>query len=133
MAASVKVMLAGNRRYIINVTGTFGGADETDTVIVDVSTLTGPKGLAVDKVAIDEIWWSINGYTGIKLEWNDTASGPADELIDHYAGQGYMDYRSYGGKSPTGSATGAVGDVILTSSGGATNGNFSLLINCRLK
>lgn len=131
-AAVMKVMVNGNRKYVVNVTGVWDTADEVDTVIIDRSTLTGPDGVNIPgRIRIDEITWAVGvGFDSILLSWDDAA----DENIDYYQGQGYMDYRPYGGKSVTGDpTTDTEGDVQLTSSGGAAGDTYSFLIHCTLK
>lgn len=129
MAASVKYLVKGNNRIVVNVTGEFSAADETDTVIIDVSTLTGPDGTPPTSVRIDEITWSVGaGFDSVKLEWDATT----DDIIEYLQGQGYMDYRPYGGKNDPKSA-GSTGDVILSTTGGAANDSYSLLISATLK
>lgn len=132
MAAVVKTLVSGTRRLVINVTGIFSVADETDTVIIDRSTLVGPDGVNIPgRIRIDEITWAVGiGFDYVQLSFDDAT----DESIDYYQGQGYMDYRPYGGKSMTGDPTTATeGDVQLTTLGGAAGDTYSLLINCSLK
>jgi len=131
-AAIVKVMVSGTRKYVINVSGVWDTADEVDTIIIDRSTLTGPDGSSIPgRIRIDEITWAVGvGFNSILLSWDDAA----DENVDYYQGQGYMDYRPYGGKSMTGDATtDTEGDLQLTSEGGGTGDTYSFLINCSLK
>ena len=93
--------------------------------------MSGPDGgKTPSAIRIDEVTWAIgSGFDYISLEWDATA----DQLIDYYQGQGYMDYRPDGGKSPDTTAGGYVGDLILTTSGGATGDTYSFLIRCTLK
>ena len=131
-AAVMKVLLNGTRKYVVNVTGVWDTADEVDTVIIDRSTLTGPDGVSIPgRIRIDEITWSISpGFNSVLLSWDDAA----DENIDYFNGQGYMDYRPYGGKSMAGDPTTATeGDIQLTSEGGAAGDTYSFIINCTLK
>lgn len=129
MAAAVKYLIKGSRKIVVNVTGEFSVADETDTVIIDVSTLTGPDGTPPTSVRIDEVTWSIGaGFDYIKLEWDATT----DDIIDYYQGQGYMDYRPYSGKVDP-KSSGTTGDVLLTTSGGAAGDTYSFLIAATLK
>jgi len=130
-AAVMKVMVSGSRKYVVNVTGVWDTADEVDTVIIDRSTLTGPGGVLPGRIRIDEITWNVGpGLDYVLLSWDDAA----DENIDYFSGQGYMDYRPYGGKSMTGDATtDTEGDVQLTTAGGAAGDTYSFLIHCSLK
>lgn len=129
--ATVKTLISGNRVYIINVTHTWATADATDEVIIDRSTLTGPDGQNIPgRIRIDEITWAISSGMTVRLEFDDAT----DEVIENLQGQGYMDYRPYGGKSMAGDPTTATeGDVLLTEDGGAAGDNYSIMIRCTLK
>ena len=129
--ATVKVLHSGGRNYIVNITGAFSAADETDVVVVDRSTLLTANGNTPNKIRVNEITWAVGvGFDYVLLEWDDGT----DEAIEYLQGQGYMDYSMFGGKSPAadpGSAT--EGDIILTTSGGATGDTYSILLHCILK
>ena len=128
-AAKIKYIFTGTKRIVINVTGIFDTADETDTVIIDVSSLVGPDGTAPTSVRIDEITWAVGaGFDYILLE----CDASTDDVIDYFQGQGYMDYRPYGGKHDP-KSTGTTGDVILTGSGGAAGDTYSFLIAATLQ
>ena len=129
MAASTRYLVKGSNKIVINVTGAFSGADETDTVLVDLSTLVGPDGTPPTAVKIDEFTWAISpGFDAVVLEWEHTT----DDIVDNFAGQGYIDYRSVSGKNDPRSA-GGTGDLILTTIGGAANDTYSFLIRATLK
>lgn len=129
MAITVHTQVEGNNRFVYNVRGdyTTSGADETDEVVIDLSSKTGPLGMAPSKLRIDEVWWTINKYDYIKLEFDHTT----DYLLDFFYGQGYMDYRPYGGKIDQG--TGGTGDLLLTTEGGEAGGSFSFIIAGKFK
>lgn len=129
MAAATRYLIKGTRNIVVNVTGTFSVADETDTIIIDKSTLIGPLGVEPGSIRVDEITWSVSpGFDSVRLEWDHTT----DDIVDNYQGQGYMDYLPYGGKNDPKSA-GDTGDLILSTTGGAALDNYSLLISCTLK
>jgi hypothetical protein len=130
MAAATRYLVKGQNKLVVNVTGAFSVGDETDTVIIDLSTLAGPEnGVAPTAVRIDEITWSLNGgWDYVLLEWDHTA----DDVVDYFHGQGYMDYRPYGGKNDPRSA-GDTGDLVLTTAGGAAGDTYSFLISATLK
>lgn len=130
--AIVKTVFQGTRKLIINVTGLFNTADETDVVIIDRSTLIGPDQKTIPgKIRIDEVTWSVGaGYDYVVLDWDDAT----DEVIDYFQGQGYMDYRPFGGKSMSGTPINDTeGDIQLSTSGGAAGDTYSFLIECSLK
>lgn len=127
MAATVLTQREGQNLFTYNVRGVFDTADETNTVIIDLSTKTGPLGSAPSKIKLEEIWWTINGYNYVLLSFDRGT----DVTIDYYSGQGYMDYKPYGGKIDNG--TGGTGDLLLTTSGGAAGSNYSFIIVGRFK
>lgn len=128
MAAAVHTAIQGNNVMVLNVRGIYSAADETDTNILDISTFAGPNvGGPPSKVRIDEIWWAINGFSYVLLEFDRTT----DYTIDYFSGQGFMDFRPEGGKVDKG--TGNTGDLFLTTGGGAANATYSLKIWLRLK
>jgi hypothetical protein len=132
MAAVVTTLFQGNNKYTINVKGVFSVADETDTIIIDRSTLTGPDGGNVPTyVRIDTITWAVGvGFDYVMLEFDDAT----DEVIDYFQGQGYFDFRPFGGKKMSAApTTAAEGDVLLSTAGGAANDTYSFIIECTLK
>jgi hypothetical protein len=129
MAVSTKVVFSGKNKYVVNITGIWATADETDTVVIDKSALTGPDGIEPGSIRVDELTWSIGaGYDYVMLEWDHTT----DDRIEILQGQGYMDYRPYGGKQDPKSA-GGTGDIVLTAVGGAAPDTISILMSCTLK
>ena len=129
MAASTRYLVKGQNLVVVNVTGVFSVSDETDTIVIDKSTLAGPDGIEPGSIRIDEITWAVGpGFDYVLLEWDHTT----DDVVDYFQGQGFMDYGIYGGKDDPASA-GGTGDLILTTSGGAAGDSYSFLIKCRLK
>lgn len=128
--ATIKTLVSGKTKHIINVTHTWVTADETDVVIVDRSALLSADNVAPAKIRVDEITWAVSpGLDAVRLEW-DFAT---DEVIENLQGQGYMDYRPYGGKNPGGTPASATeGDITLTTIGGAAGDSYSILLHCTL-
>jgi len=130
--ATVKTMVSGNRKLVVNITGAFSVSDESNVVVIDRSTLTGPDGSAIPgRIRVDEITWAVGvGFDYVLLDWDDAT----DEVIEYLQGQGYMDYRPYGGKSMAGDpTTDTEGDIQLSTLGGATGDTYSILLHCTLK
>lgn len=128
MAALTSYIIKGRNIVLINVRGVFNSADETDTVIIDKSTLAGPDGsVEPGSIAIEEITWSVGlGFDYVVLEWDHTT----DDVVDYYSGQGFMEFCP--GKNDPKSA-GGTGDLVLSTSGGAAGDTYSFLIKARLK
>lgn len=128
---TVKTVFKGSRKLVVNATHTWVTADETNVVVIDRSTLIGPKGTMPRSIRVDEITFtSTPGLEILKLSW-DLAT---DEVIEITSGQGYFDYRPFGGKSPgTAPATDTEGDVLVSTVGGAAGDAYSILIHCTLK
>ena len=82
-----KVVFAGTRRRVVHLTNISDGTGEADVVKVDVSALTGPDGTAPTYTVIEEIQWSINGFTSVRLEWDATTD---DEIAILGTGNGYF-------------------------------------------
>ena len=130
--ATVKTMVSGNRKLIVNITWTYSVGDESDVVVVDRSTLIGPDGVNIPgRIRIDEITWAVGvGFDYVELSWDDAT----DEVIEYLQGQGYMDYRQAGGKSMTGDpTTDTEGDIQISTSGGAAGDTYSIYLMCTLK
>lgn len=130
--ATVKTMISGNRKLVVNITGTFSVSDESNVVVIDRSTLIGPDNSSIPgRIRVDEITWAVGvGFDYVLLDWDDAT----DEVIEYLQGQGYMDYRPYGGKSMAGDpTTDTEGDIQLSTSGGATGDTYSILLHCTLK
>lgn len=127
MAAQVLIQREGGNLFTYNVRGVYGGSDETNTVIIDLSTKVGPLGAVPSKIKLEEVWWTINGFNYVLLSFDRGT----DVNIDYYAGQGYMDYKPYGGKIDNG--TGGNGNLLLSTSGGTSGGNYSFIISGRFK
>ena len=128
--ATVKTMVSGSRKHIVNITGAFSASDESNVVVVDRSALTGPSGVLPGRIRVDEITWAVGvGFDYVVLDWDDAA----DEVIEYLQGQGYMDYRPYGGKSMAGATTtDTEGDIQLSTSGGAAGDTYSIMLHCTL-
>lgn len=130
--ATVKTLISGNNKLIVNITGIFDTTDESNVVVIDRSTLTGPDGLNIPtKIRVDEITYTSGiGFDYVLLDWDDAT----DEVIEYLHGPGYFDYRPYGGKSMAGApTTDTEGDIQLSTSGGAAGDSYSILLHCTLK
>ena len=116
-----RILLDSEKRAVIQIhLASDGAAGElTDEVLVDVSTLSP----APSKTTVEQIWWDLVGFD-LKLEFDATADTILWKLG---AGEGYQDFRSFGGiKDNTGA--GSTGDVVGTTTGFAAAGDEGTLL-----
>lgn len=97
---------SNNKNIYVLVNIASDGSEETDTVIYDNSTLVND----VTRGKVMEIWASGNS-ANLTLEWDQTTDSPIASFDPAYTQ--YLDFRSFGGV-PNPAATGATGDVVLT-------------------
>lgn len=136
-----QIMLDGPRHLIVRFTGTYVDTAISDVQWVDLDatshTATVAAGMAdgtervtsLESVAIEELWYSIQGFDGIRLEWDHTT----DSVIGILGtGEGYMDFRGYGGLQDDGS--GGTGDVLASVVGTpAIDDTYDITIKFRKK
>lgn len=132
---TLKTVMNGTRKFSVNITGghtlTDSAADLTNAVVIDRSALIGPdRQNPPTRIRIDTITWSIGvGYDYIVLDFDDAT----DEVIEILQGQGFFDYRTFGGKSMAGAPTTATeGDVQMTTAGGGAADSYSIFLECTL-
>lgn len=126
-AVSSKVLFNGSRKYSVSLFGEDDGTGETGVTKVDISTLTGPDGTAPSKVMVEDITWDVQGIAKVELYFDKTTT---DERIQICSGQGYTDFKPYGGLGPTAAA--GTNDIILDSAP-ANLGTYNITLNLRLK
>jgi hypothetical protein len=132
---NVEVLHDGSRKLIVNLTNVSDGTGEgTLTSKVDLSATSHTATLAggsvatpgsvytLDKLVLEEIWWTVIGFDGVRIYANRTN----DFLFANVGtGEGYKDYRKDGGLVD--SETGGTGDVQLqTHGGGAANDGYAI-------
>lgn len=95
------------------------GTGESDVVKIDKSTLTATDGREPIALDLVEITWSVFGANHVLLEWDHATD---DEILP-LSGNGYMKFDDPL-KDPR--SAGGTGDVLLTTSGMAANGGYSI-------
>jgi hypothetical protein len=123
------VLFSGRNRYAVRLTNISDGTGESAVAKIDKSTLIGPDGTEPSKIVIEEIAWSVQGFTSVRLHWDHTTD---DEIAVLGAGSDYLDFRSVGGLVDPGS-TGGTGDVVLTTAGVASGNTYNITLVVRLK
>ena len=123
------VVFKGQRRYSVRLTNVSDGTGESAVPKVDISTLTGPNGIAPTKTVVEEIQWSIQGFTNVSLFWDHTTD---DEIAKLGSGNGYFNFRQLGGLTDPASA-GGTGDILLTTAGAVSGATYDITLVIRLK
>lgn len=120
----VQTLFDGDRRHVVKVVGLSDGADDDVGTAVDISTLTGPNGEAVDRLSIQSVEYS--STVAFRLAFDHTAN---DEIAYMPADSGYLSWEKYGGFTDPASA-GGTGDVLITPVGSAADKQMTLTIDC---
>jgi hypothetical protein len=123
------VVFVGKRRRSVVLTGASDGTGEAGVVKVDRSALIGLTGSSPTKLIIEEVSWTIQGYTAITLAWEHTIN---DTALILGVGEGYMSFKDVGGLTDPGSA-GGQGDIILTTAGHSAGDTYTITLVVRLK
>ena len=124
-----KTLFSGRRRYIVKFTNISDGTGESAVVKVTKSSLTGPNGSAPSKIVIEEVQWSVQGFSSVRVFWDHTTD---DEALVLGAGVGYMNFVAAGGNIDPASS-GGTGDIIFTTAGAVSGATYDVTLVLRLK
>lgn len=117
------------KRLVVSVHYVSDGTGVTDTVVVDRSTFTGMDGTEPGSLVVEQIEFSVDGVQ-LRLEFDGTSDVP----IANLTGSGYFDFTQGGrfaGQKDT--ATGATGDIIMTSVGHSAGDQGTIVLYLRKK
>ena len=135
MAAAVtsQTIVDTDKRVIVKFTNLSDGSGESSVKKVDVSAFNShPDGSACSRVTIDQIWYDVGGMR-VDLEWAATTNVKAIMLGGSAAAGnvgGHLDFRSFGGVKNT-EASGADGDIDLTTSGHTNLDHYTIVLELR--
>ena len=122
-------IFSGTKRRVTRFTNVSDGTGESAVVKVDISTLIGPDGVnAPTYTAIDEIEWSIQGFTSVRLSWDHTT----DDEIAVLSGVGSVSWKDFGGAIDP-KSSGGTGDIVFTTAGAVSGATYDISISYRLK
>lgn len=121
-----RVLNSGPRNHIVRLTNLSDSTGESAVVKIDISTLTMADGRAPAKMAIDEIQYSIQGFTAVRLFFDATT----DDEIAILSGDGT---KVFPGGLTDPQSSGYTGDVILTTEGEAAGATYDITIIARKK
>ena len=121
-----QVLVSGGRIHIVHLTNESDGTGESAVIKINISDLSLFDGTEPDKLAIDEIQYSIQGFNYVTLEFDATTN---DEIAV-LSGDGVKVFPS-GINDPQ--STGTTGDVVLTTNGATASSSYDITIVARLK
>jgi len=121
----------GTRKRVYRFTNTSDSTGESAVIKIDRSGLVGPNGSVPTYIVIEEIQWSIQGFTSVSLLWDD---GTDDEIVTLAAGTGVASWVEFGGlKPPQVPGSAGEGDVLLTTAGAVAGATYTITMVVRLK
>ena len=125
---NTSVIFNGNRRYTAHYTNESDGTGESAVTKIDISSLTDAHGVTATKTTVDLIEYNVVGFNYVVVEWaHDT-----NDEIAVLSGSGVIDWVAFGGKTDPGS-TGGTGDIVFTTSGGASGSMYDITMHIRPK
>lgn len=127
-AVASQVLVDERSRHVVNITNVSDGTGETDITKIDKSDLKDNQGQEPAAIDIDDIQWSMQGFTYVVLEWRH---GSDRQIAVLSPGQGWISYSEYGGKRDP--ASDGTGDVALTTVGAAAGATYDITISARLR
>lgn len=138
--ATSKILLDGPRHLSIQLMSE--GTDETTAVTkVDRDLATHGATIAgsasgyprktLDKLAIEEVYWSVDGYEDVIVQWLFAAG--VEQALILGAGEGYVSYEGNGVLKPdtARSATATDGDLQVRTGSASATGNYTIKIRLR--
>ena len=132
-AVTSQTLSDGDRIAVMKFTNLSDGSGESSVKKVDISALAANSaGETPARATIEQIWYDIGGMR-VALEWNATTNVVAAVLGGSAAAgnvSGHMDFRSFGGIKNT-EASGADGDIDLTTSGHTNLDHYTVVLQLR--
>lgn len=123
---------SGKDLLIRRITNISDGTGETSVAKVVKSGLVATNGAAPTKLAIEELWWSIQGFSSIRFFWDHTTP---DELAILAAGNGFRPMgglRGVNGMLVDPASAGGTGNVILSTAGAVAGATYDITMVLRL-
>jgi hypothetical protein len=124
-----KVIRNAGGHYTVVLQNRSDGTGESGVVKVDVSTLLNAAGAAATYTSIERIDFSVWGFNYVLLAWDANTD---DEIATLGPGAGHFDWTYEGGATDP-KSTGTVGDIKLTTSGGAAGSGYDITMRLKLK
>jgi hypothetical protein len=122
------------KTYIAHFTNLSDGTGETNVIKVDKSTLFSTLGIEPVALDIQRIEFTIQGYKTVKISWDHDTD---DTAVVLGTGVGFLDFtgglyltRDFGhsGGLQDPRSTGGTGDILFTTSAGASGNSYSITL-----
>src|SRR3990167_3235560 len=125
-------IFSGARKKVYQFTNISDGVGESAVVKIDRSTLTGPSGTVPTNIVVEQLQWSIQGFTSVRLFWEHSSGD--DEIVLLAPGNGVASWVAVGGlKQPTAVSAATDGDIYITTNGAVSGATYTITIVVRLK
>jgi len=122
----VEKQFEGAKHVYYLFTNKSDGTGESAVSKIDISTLTS-DGRTPTALSLIDIGGHVSGFNYVELLWDHTT----DVSIGVFDGDISLSHDQFGGQHDTGS--GGTGDILLTTSGGASGSSYQLLTKWRKK
>lgn len=125
-------VFAGKDYIVRRITNVSDGTGESNVAKVTKSGLTNSFGQVPTKLGIAELWWSIQGFTSIRLDWDHTTP---DEIAKLAAGNGVRLLDVYGAGAGVlwdPASAGGTGNIILSTAGAVSGATYDIMMKIRL-
>lgn len=126
---NTNILVAGGKRRVVQLQNISDGTGESGVVKVDVSALLKSDGTAPTYVSIEEVEWSIQGFTSVRLHFDADTD---DEALILAAGNGFKNFKGSGGVVDP-KSTGTTGDLKLTTAGAVSGATYDITLSVLLK
>lgn len=123
-----KVIRNNPGRYAVTLQNRSDGTGESAVTKVDVSTLLNAAGLAGTYTVVERIDYAVWGFDYVLLTWDANT----DDELATLSGNGFIDWTFEGG-NPDPKSTGSVGDIKLTTAGGASGSGYDITLRLKVK
>lgn len=121
----IDVLYESDRTYLVRLSCLSDGTGESGVIKIDKSGLT-VGGAEPTLLTVDQIVWTIQGFTSVALDWDHTTDDNAFRL----AGGNYLNFEDIGG-FPDPASSGGSGDLLLTSVGAVDGATYDIFIKAR--
>jgi hypothetical protein len=131
-AVTTNVISESPTHYLVHLTNISDGTGESAVTKVDKSTLVASDGSEPASLDIEEVQWSIGGFSSVRILWDHTT----DDVGLALSGSGYKNFMGVNeNRAPKGLAdprsSGDTGDIKLTTAGAISGATYDITLLLR--